>query len=314
MNAEEVELAERFYAAIQYRSKQSARSLQSLDNRTGISDIGHCAEYTRRQIIGEPFTDDRDVLPAFLGTAIGLEVEQAVAELWPGALTQVPVRATFAGDQGVYEVPGHIDLLLPVEGGVVDVKTSDGVETARRNGPNRQQWYQRNLYALGAWQADLFGDKDLSDLWTANVWVDRSGRTKDLVVHRAPFSESAIKEAASWNDDIVYAVRHAEEAQREQPREFCQAVCERFTACRGWDTDAEGLLTDPTILTAVDILLDSRKLNKEADRLKQEAQAALEGVSGSTGTHTVRWVNVPGGHIEYDRKSYTKLSVMPVAR
>jgi hypothetical protein len=39
------------------------------------------------------------------------------------------------------------------------------------------------------------------------------------VVHKAPFSEDAIKQAALWVDDVVYAVRHGEEAQREQPRE-----------------------------------------------------------------------------------------------
>jgi hypothetical protein len=275
--------------------------------------VGHCQEFTRRQIIGEPYSDERDTLAAWLGTTIGEGFERAVQAVWPGALTQVKVTATISGDQGIYEIPGHVDLILPVEGGVIDCKTSDGIELPKRTGPNQQQWFQRNLYALGAWQAGLFpaGTK-LTDLWTANVWIDRSGRAKELVVHRHPYDPLAVKAAAGWVDDVVYAVRHGEEAQREQPREFCAKVCERFSACRGLDTDVEGLLTDPTVLAAVDMSREASALAKVVKTMKAEASSALEGVRGSTGEWTVRWVNVPPSHISYDRAGYQRLMIQPV--
>jgi hypothetical protein len=51
--------------------------------------MGHCQEYTWRQIIGE-LPRRPGHAQAFIGTAIGQEVEEAVADLRPGAPGRPP--------------------------------------------------------------------------------------------------------------------------------------------------------------------------------------------------------------------------------
>jgi len=117
---------------------------------------------------------------------------------------------------------------------------------------------------------------------------------------------------AAWIDDVVYAIRHGEEAQREPAREFCERYCTRYTACRSRDTDVRGLLTDPDVLAAVDLYKEAGRLESEAKHMRTEAQIELKGIQGSTGEYTVRWVHVPGGSVAYERQPYQRLSIARV--
>jgi hypothetical protein len=311
MNPDEQALAEAVYAAIQQSANYSERSQQSADFRMGISDLGWCSEKVRRMIAGipEPVTDK---LQAFIGTALGDHVEAACLAQWPDAIRQPEVSVLLHGDGGNYEVVGHPDLVLP-DGRVIDVKTVRGLQSVKRTGPSRQQQFQRHCYALGAYQAHLFDPSiTLADVQVANVWLDRAGDEREAFVQMEPFEQNIVYEAAMWLDDVVYAYLHESEAAKEPAREVCAKMCGHFATCRALDTDVEGLLTDNEVLVAVDMYRDGLALEKEAARLKDQAKAALTGVSGSTGKFTLRWVHVNPTEVSYTRAGYERLDVRPV--
>lgn len=308
MDPSEQELAETVYAAIQNASNFSERSQQSADFRIGMSDLGYCSEKVRRMVAGipEPVTDK---LAAFIGTALGDHIEQACMSAWPNAIRQVEVSAILHGDGGDYTVSGHPDLLLP-EGKVLDFKSTRGLAKVRRLGPSQQQQFQRHCYGYAAYISGLFDDDvTLDRVEVANVWIDRAGDDHELHVHMEPLSMDVVEQAGFWIDDLVYAYKHDQEARKEPPREVCAKTCGHFADCRAYDTDVEGLLTDDEVIVAVDMYRMGLDLEKQARKLKDQAQASLRDISGSTGKYTVRWVQVGGGHVEYDRKPYMRLDV-----
>ena len=309
MNEEEAELAERVYQAVQASSNYSERSQQSSNFRIGISDLGFCSEKVRRMLAGipEPVTDKT---AAFIGTALGDHIEQAWCAVHPNAIRQAEVSLTLQGDGGTYTLVGHPDIIDP-SGLVIDFKTTRGLAIVRRNGPSQQQQFQRHCYALAA--ADLYAPGvTLDQVKVANVWFDRSGDETYPYVHIEPFSADMVAQAGMFVDDLVYAYLHDEAARKEPPREMCAKVCGHFPDCRALDTDVEGLLTDPEVLTAIDLYREGIALEKQAKVMKDQAKAALIDVSGSTGKFTVRWVHVNGAHISFDRKPSDRLDVKPM--
>jgi hypothetical protein len=310
MNDEEQRLADFTYQAIQRFATGTERSIQAQMFKVGISDLGHCQEYVRRSILQEPLTDVRDYSAAFVGTAVGDYVERALLNLWPGAIRQQSIKVILESDQGTFEITGHPDIVvIPGNPSVIDVKTVDGLGKVRRTGPTQQQIFQRNLYGLGCWQMGMFGDIDPERIRVGNVWVDRSGREHECFANIETYSPTVTQAAIEWLSDVVYAVRHDEEAQREPSREFCADWCPRFSACRASDTDVHGLLTDPDVLAAVDLHIQASAMKRQASKMDTEAKNALYGINGSTGSHTVRWVHVNGGHVSFDRQGYERLDI-----
>lgn len=312
MSVEEQSLGDRVYAAVQDASNFSERSQQSADFRMGVSDIGWCSEKVRRMIAGipEPVTDK---LAAFIGTAIGDHVEQAYIAKYPEMIRQAEVTIKLISDTGsVYEVGGHPDLIDPVEGLVIDVKTSRGLGTAMRTGPNQQQQFQRHAYALGAFEAGLFPNHTLDQIRVANVWLDRSADYHEPWVQMERYNPEVVEAMTQWVDEVVYAYIHGEEARKEPSREMCEKVCGHFADCRALDTDVEGLLTDKEVLAAVDMHRAGGDLERAGKRLKDEAKATLKEIKGSTGTYTVRWVDVGPSEVNYVRAGYQKLDIRKI--
>lgn len=309
MNDDEEALAASVYEAIQLASNYSARSLQSREFKVGISDLGFCSERVRR-MLDKQVPDDRDVLPAWIGTALGDHAEQAVTAMWPHAHRQVEVTVRLIGERGTYNVTGHPDLI--VDDKLVDIKTGRGLGVARRSGPSQQQQFQRHCYAVGAWNAGYFGDLALEDVKVANVWIDRAADERELYVQMEPFDPQVVEQAGWWLDDVIYSFIHQEEARKEPPREMCEKVCGFYPTCRAMDTDVEGLLTDETVLTAVDMYRDGLTMVREGERLKDQAKAHLTDVRGSTGEFNVRWTHVNGTHVEYDRAGYERLDIRKI--
>lgn len=308
MSNEEQDLAAAVYQAIQNASNYSERSQQSADFRIGISDLGWCSEKVRRMVAGipEPVTDK---LPAFIGTALGDHIEKACHDMWPHAIVQAEVIVHLHGDGGTYALTGHPDFILP-NGVVIDFKTSDGLGRVKRSGPDQQKQFQRHCYGLGAYTAGMFQDwVTLDDVKVANVWLDRTGREREAFVDMEPFSMDVVEQAGMWVDDLVYAYRNEQEARKEPAREICAKTCGHFTTCRSLDTDVQGLLTDEGVLTAVDMYREGLALERTAKKLKDEAKNSLTGVSGSTGKFSLRWVEVGGTHVEFDRQPYSRLDI-----
>lgn len=309
MDADEQDLADSIYQAVMRYSLDSPRSQQAAQFKIGVSDLGYCSERTRR-MLDQQKPDDTDVLAAFIGSAIGDWAEQAIAARWPQAVLKAEVVCPLHGDGGDYLVNGHPDVLLP--GLVVDVKTTRGLGVVRRTGPDRQQQFQRHCYAKAAWLGGYFPGIPLEEVKVANVWFDRAGDEKEAYVQMEPYDERWVEEATMWLDDVIYAFVHQQTARKEPPREVCAATCGFFGDCRAQDTDVTGLLTDDTILAAVEMHREGAALRKQANLLLDQAKANLSGVIGSTGKFSVRWVNVNGSHVEYDRAGYQRLDIKEV--
>jgi hypothetical protein len=313
MNDDEQLVADMVYSAIQRYSAGGERGQQAAEFRVGVSDLGYCSERTRRMLKQE-VPEDTDLLLAFLGTAIGDHVEKAIVEAYPSALSQFEVTVPLHGDRGqVYNVTGHPDLLM--DNMLLDVKTNFGLALARRLGADQQKRFQRHCYALGAHRAGLFGDIPLEDVQVGNIWVDRSGVEKQVHVQLEPFSMEVVEGAARWLDEVIHAYVSDSEAMKEPPREVCAATCGFFATCRGLDTDVSGLLTDPLIVEAVRMYKEGSSLEKEGKSLRSQAKAVLEGVEGSTGEFTLRWVHVNETVVpETRRRAYSRPDIRPIKK
>lgn len=312
MNEQEQKIATLLYDCVQQFTTNTARGQQAREFKVGISDLGWCSERVRR-MLDQQVPGDSDMLKAFIGTALGDHVEQAVEMNYPGrVIRQAEVTITLQGDVYTYDIPGHPDLVFPDEGIVLDCKSSDGLSLARRLGADRQKQFQRHGYGLGAWEAGLFGDIPLADVQVGNVWIDRSGDEQELHVELEPYSEDIIHEAGQWIDGVVYAYRNGEEAAKEPAREVCRVTCGFFAECREWQTDVSGLLEDPEVLTAIEMYVEGLKMEKEGRMLKDQAKPVLKGMSGSTGSHTLRWVHVDESLVpEHRRRGYDKIDLKP---
>lgn len=113
-------------------------------------------------------------------------------------------------------------------------------------------------------------------------------------------------------DDVTYAVHHEEEASLDEPDQWCRVACTVYEHCRGAMTDVQGLIESPRYLKAVDDILVGKTMEKEGKGLTEEAKRALKGVSGSTGTHLVRWDEVNDSRVAGG--FYKRLDIRPLPR
>jgi hypothetical protein len=307
MNEVEQELSAAIYTAVQESMHRSDRSAQAQQFRVGVSDLGFCSERLRRFLARE-VPKEKDMLEAFIGTWLGEGIEQAVKNTFPEARVQSEVVVKIEGDQGTYLIPGHPDIVLPERNILLDVKSAYGLEFVKRKGfEDTQKRYQRHLYGFALIEQGVLQP----DAQVGNLWIDRSGKDKEFYVRLEPFSMAVVAEATEWLDQVVYSWQQGETAAKEPPRELC-AYCGFFESCRGMEPGAEGLLTAPEVLTAIDLQVEANALERQAKRLKAQAKDALQGVSGNTGKYAVKWVHVAGTDISYHRGGYDRLTITPL--
>lgn len=296
--------------AINKSMSDSDRSRYAQQQRIGVSDIGTCREYARRMISGEEWTDTQDnYAAAFLGTAIGEFAENAMKDLLGDEVrTQVDVTVNIDVRGYALSIPGHVDVVGADF--ITDFKTKDGLGVVRRTGPSQQQMFQVTLYAKALIDAGELPE----DCTVSLTYVDRSGREPDPVVFAWTFDEAIYREAVEWLDDVIYAIENNEEASKDQPRNWCFECCQYATACRGTDTDVQGLIDDPVVIEAVDVYQEANATIRAAEKDKKSAMSVLTGVAGSTGKNVIRWINIPGGRVEYDRAEYQRIDIRPVPK
>lgn len=308
MNPEELHQALR--STIRSNTMDSARSQQTKERLIGISDLGACRNYLRHLIIGSemrtpPDVEDDDLnLAAFMGAAFGERLEQA---LGPDFQTQVPITCTLPSGRSV---KGTADILH--RRGIADAKSKNGIRMVKRDGPSLANQIQVSAYLVGALQQGLI--EDPSDPYAMLFYADRSG--EDNETHTAIIwldeAEALLRTADERLDDVTYAVRHEEEAPLDEPDQWCRVACTMYDHCRGALTDVEGLIDSPRYLKAVDALLVGKEMEKEGVGLAKEAKRALKGISGSTGTHLVRWITVNDSRVEGG--AYERLDVRPLRK
>ena len=93
---------------------------------------------------------------------------------------------------------------------------------------------------------------------------------------------------------------------------MCERICSHFTACRGGLAINEGgeQITDQSLISAVDMYVEARNMEKTAKQMKDEAGTLLAGVNGSTGSWQVRWVEVQPSRVEaFEKQGYSRLDI-----
>jgi hypothetical protein len=273
----------------------SARTKQSRNGILGPSDIGFCrqkAVLVTRQV--QP-TDHPPNWSAAVGTSVHNYVEAALKRLHPdwlmGSVDDVYTLATLPSGA---EIGGHPDIVAPDINAVLDIKTVNGFEWTRRNGPSQSHLFQRHIYALGLIQDGTL-DSD-REVLVGNIFLDRSGANPDPMVFVEPFDDSLTGAVDAWIGDVIYAVKNGEDSARDIPAAVCEKICEFFTVCRGGleDNASEGVLVDPETVAAVNMYVDGRTKESTGKQMKKEAAERLAGISGVTDKYQVRWVQVQG--------------------
>jgi hypothetical protein len=288
----------------------SPRTKQARDGILGPSDIGFCRQKAVLMTTGVQPTDNPPKWSASVGTAVHNYVEKAIKTSHPdwlvGSIDHVEVTATLPS--GV-EIKGHPDIVIPSDNAVIDIKTVDGLAYARNQGVSLQHKYQRHLYALGLIQSGvLSADKPVI---VGNLYMDRSGKEATPLLLAEEMNPMLTGEIDLWVEDVIYAVKNKEDANRDVAAPVCERICEFYTVCRGSLPDnASDMIEDTELINAVDAYVRGREMEKEGSALKKEAQQHLAGVSGSTGTHQVRWTEVQPTVVEsFQKNGYMRMDV-----
>lgn len=307
------DIADTVYEAMMESMRRSDRSAQAQEFRVGISDFGYCSERLRR-FLDRQVPDDTDMLAAWIGTWLGTGVEESFKVAYPEAVIQSEITITLHGETNTYVVPGHPDIIY--KNTVLDAKSANGLVGASRTGmTDQQKKFQRHGYGFAAWTDGLLGDIDLDDVRVGNLWIDRSGTEKRLLVKTEPLDMEVIEEATRWLDEVVYNWQRGTEAEKEPAREVCATTCGFFSVCRAFDTDVQGLLTDTEKLDAVAMQLEGAAMVREGKKLQSAAKDALADIVGTTGEHSVRWIHVAPSFIEgYKRAGYSRLQVSKIKK
>jgi PD-(D/E)XK nuclease superfamily len=302
-------VAERLHGLVDEAMTSTERSLYAAEKKIGVSDIGGCHEYVRRLIANEDFSDPRtDYLAAFVGTAMGKELAAAYIQRFPDARAEVPVTVSLVAHGLSISLPGHADIVH--DNTVTDFKSKDSVRVVAKES-EKDDGLLHNKFQLTLYAAALIQSGDLDeDCTLALAYYDRSGVEQEPFVVEWTYNPAILEAAQEWLGDVVYALVHGEEASKDKPRTFCESYCAYFTACRGSDTDVEGLIEDTEILTAIELYVEASAREKEAKADKAAAAAALKGIAGNTTTHTLRWINVGESVIpETRRKEHQRMSL-----
>ena len=295
---------------------RSPRSIQSAEGILGPSDIGFCRQKATLMIKGVPQTDNPPKWAAAVGTALHNYIEAAIKKAYPdwlcGSIDHIEVTATLPSGA---EIKGHPDIVVQASNAVLDIKTVDGFEWIKRSGTSQQHKYQRHLYAMGLLQAGILDDS--KPVLVGNIYFDRSGKQSEPLVLVEDMDPTLTDEIDSWVQDVIYAVKHGEDASRDIPAAVCEKICSHFTACRGELGIEEGtiLIEDPDLLSAVDMYVEARDMSKQAEQMKKEAQGLLAGINGSTGTYQVRWVEVAPTTVDsFEKAGYSRMDSRKVRK
>jgi hypothetical protein len=295
-------------AAINDYSYSDPRSKQSRDGILGPSDLGFCRQKAVLTTRGAARTDNTNEAPARIGTAIHRYLADAFQSADMGWIADSEkVTATFPSGAAISGTP---DLICVNENAIIDVKTVDGFEWVKRNGTSQNHKYQRHAYALGALQSGLL-NKDKT-VYVGNMYIDRSGKEQEPYFIIEEFDPRLTSEVDAWIQDVIYAVKNGEDGSRDVAAPICEKICPFFTTCRGGLEvhDGQDVITDPHILSAVDLYVEGDRLAKQGDKMKQQAKEELRGVNGTTGEFQVRWTHVNATTIpETMRAAYDRMDV-----
>jgi hypothetical protein len=309
MNLNEA-IKESVMTALFEQEESTPRSKQSREGILGPSDIGFCrqkAALVSKQVTP---TDNPPKWSAAVGTAMHTYIEAALKENlgWlVGSIDHIKTTATLPSGA---QISGHPDIVVPNRNAVLDIKTVNGFEWTRRNGPSTSHKYQRHLYALGLLQQGVLSDSE--PVIVGNVYFDRSGKESEPLVFAEEMDNSLTSEIDQWVEDVIYAVQNNQDASRDVAAAVCEQICEFFTVCRGSLEvhDGQEVIKDDYLLSAIDMYIAGREQENQGKQMKKEASERLSNVTGITPTHQIRWVHVgPSTMQSYERAGHDRLDV-----
>lgn len=305
------EIARDVLETVSAHTMGSARSQQSAEQLIGISEVGACRNYLRHMVIQTPYDEPEDVdpkWPAFVGSAVGERAEEAYAARDDLLVrNEVPLTATLPSGLAI---SGSSDTIRDRKN-LIDWKTADGLATVRRGGSSFQRKAQLNTYLLAAIQQDIVDEDACGHL----VYLDRSGREAEPVVHSSPYDPEITAQVDERLGDVIYAVQHGEEASRDEPYEWCKIACPFFSKCRGQELHESGVIEDEEAIQAVKNYRAGLEMEKEGKRLKDESKQRLVGVSGAADGFMVSWTTINEAEIAATRRAaYERLNIRKITR
>lgn len=290
---------------------QAPRSKQARDGILGPSDIGFCRQKATLVVKQTPPSDNPPKWSAAVGTAMHNYIEAAMKKTHPdwllGSIDHIATQATLPSGA---VISGHPDVVVPSSNAVLDIKTVNGFEWTRRNGPSQSHKYQRHLYALGLIENGILDSS--KPVIVGNIYFDRSGKEPDPLVFTEEMDNTLTSEIDQWIEDVIYAVKHDQDAARDVAAAVCEQICEFFTVCRGALEVHEGqeVIRDEYLLSAIDMYVQGRDMENQGKQMKKEASERLSNVNGVTSSHQVRWVHVgPAVMKEYERAGHDRLDI-----
>jgi len=272
-----------FRADLLEHDRGSDRSQQAQSGILGPSDLV-CRERARRVTIGAVPDRESSSLAAILGTAIHKGIQEARAAVNPNLRHEVEVSITLPS--GVV-ITGHADEVDVDENSVTDFKTVADLAYRKRIGVDENHVRQVTLYALGLVQAGVLKPDPLIRV----AYLDRSGRDELPFVVELPFDETNVRFSDAFIEDIIYAVKHNEEASKDWPREMCRRFCQFYFSCRRDDTPSGRIEGEPA--AAAGVYVEANEAIKKWTAVKEGARQHLDGVEGVTDDGVVvRWVEI----------------------
>lgn len=290
------EFADMLLAAVVEHENDRPRNQQI---QIGPSGLGSCREYIRHVMVGTVGVPEQGwKSAAFMGTVIGEALEEIFGERL-GALVQQLIR-TKLPTTGL-EVEGHGDAVFVNQNIVTDIKTVDGFEIVRYEGPKFEHLVQVSVYALGLVQMGYLKEGCSARL----VYVDRSGGERKFLA--LPISWEGILNFVALAEDRLRDVVTAQEELDKGNTEFIHALRDkqpswcfsqkvqcpfRFECWDGSDWAPPGEITDEDQLQDVANYVEGRRMEKAGKEMRESARAALKGVTGMTPDGTiVSWTN-----------------------
>lgn len=262
----------------------------------GPSSLGGCREYIRATLAedeGIPERTERGLDGASIGTLLGDDLEE-IFESQMAFLRQVNTQTHF--QKLGLTVAGNADLVDIPGAWVGDLKSVDGLEEVRRQGPSLKYMIQVSVYLMGLIQAGVISETERP---TASlIYYDRSGADKTFLVYTLSWDDilgyvSLAEERLQQVFDVL-AAGSPEEMRwglRDEEPSFCHYIqCPfRLNCWGGSEWVPPGTIESEDGKAAVDSYVQARQAAKDAEAWKKEAREGLRGRSGVAITATGKW-------------------------
>lgn len=265
--------AESFGLALQVEDLGRARTAQTDGGVLGASDAGQCERKAVWTVTQQTPTDVPKKGRAQAGTYLHAGTLAAVQALFPHKLVEQELQVTLPSGVQIQVHPDEID---PTEPSVTDLKFTDSIHLARRNGASEAQQMQRAIQYYAALQNGLIHtDQGI----VRNLFVNVAD-LDDRHVDQQPFSMEWIHKADDWYQRVIYAVKNLEDGEAQWPYNMCVSFCPFFTRCRPPVPELNQPITSPELAVLVVQGFEASEQRKYWKALEDEIKDKVRGVSG----------------------------------